>query len=357
MTQTISCISLALVLVTACQGPGSKAPSPASGKAALVNSQSETHTFEEVAPGVFFATATGTVRVGSNAMVVVNQEDVLLVDSHITPDAARELIRSVTAITDKPVRYVVNTHFHFDHANGNQIFPEGVEIIGHEYTRKRLLRDIRLEPSYIVIGSETYENQVIAALEEKLATADSQVHESLQGQLAMLKRHVKALGEVEPTPPNTTILHKLTLFRGSREIQIHHLGRGHTGGDVVVFLPDEKVVFTGDLLYASAPYLGDAFPSEFIQTLEKLKELDFDLILPGHGPIVRDRSKINFTQEYLRKYWDQVKRFHEKGLSVKEALARLDLAEYDQYAAFQFGRPEVRELEVRGMYQLLIDGE
>ena len=94
--------------------------------------KSETHVFEEIGPGIYFATGTGKVNVGSNAMVVVNENDVLLVDSHITPDAARELIASVAAITDKPIRYLVNSHFHFDHAHGNQEFPDGVEIIGHE---------------------------------------------------------------------------------------------------------------------------------------------------------------------------------------------------------------------------------
>ena len=357
MMRPVFVVSLPLLLATACQSPGTDGPSTASERTVSGNRQSDTHNFEEVAPGVYFATGTETVRLGSNAMVVVNQEDVLLVDSHITPDAARELIKSVAAVTAKPVRYLVNTHFHFDHANGNQVFPEGVEIIGHEYTRERLLADPRKEPAYLVIGSEAYENRVIAAMEETLATADDQQRESLQGQLATLRRHVTALGELEPTPPTTTLVRKLTLFRGSREIQMHHLGRGHTGGDVVVFLPAEKVVFTGDLLYSSAPYLGDAFPEEFIQTLEKLKDLDFDLILPGHGPLVRDRSEIDFTQAYLRKYWGQVKRFYEEGLSVEEALAELDLAEYDQYAAFQSGRPEVRELEVRGMYDRLSEGQ
>ena len=103
--------------------------------------RSESHVFEEVADGVYFATGTGAVNLVSNAMVVVNDEDVLVVDSHITPDAAEGLIASVAAITDKPIRYLVNSHYHFDHAHGNQAFPEGIEIIGHTFTRTALLAD------------------------------------------------------------------------------------------------------------------------------------------------------------------------------------------------------------------------
>ena len=105
-------------------------------------------------------------------MVVVNEEDVLLVDSHITPDAARELVKSVSTITDKPVRYVVNTHWHFDHAHGNQFFSKGVEIIGHEYTREKLLGSVLSEPSYMIIASESYKRSQLASLEENLKTSE-----------------------------------------------------------------------------------------------------------------------------------------------------------------------------------------
>ena len=141
-----------LLLLSCGGGPSPYAPDTGAEGAATGALKSGTHVFEEIASGVYFATGTGKVNVGSNAMVVVNEDDVLLVDSHITADAARELIASVAAITDKPIRYLVNSHFHFDHAHGNQEFPEGVEIIGHEYTRERLLGDVLNEPTYSVIG-------------------------------------------------------------------------------------------------------------------------------------------------------------------------------------------------------------
>jgi len=100
--------------------------------------ESASHRFEEVADGVWFATGTGSVYTMSNALVLVGSEDTLLVDSHVTAAASMALIDSLSVLTDKPVRYLVNSHYHFDHAHGNQSFPRGVEIIGHEYTRMKL---------------------------------------------------------------------------------------------------------------------------------------------------------------------------------------------------------------------------
>ena len=346
---------IAILFILAIFGCGADSTDPISSTE-VSTELSQTHHFEEVAPGVYFATGRGPVNVGSNSMVIVNEDDVLVVDSHITPDAARQLIASVATLTSKPIRYLVNTHFHFDHAWGNQSFPEGIEIIGHEYSRQQLLGDVRQSEAYVVIGSEEYQKTQIAALEAQIAEAAEGQTKSLETQLATLKRHTGALEEAEPTPPNLTLIKKLTLHRGSREIQMHHLGRGHTGGDVVVFLPDEKVVFTGDLLPATAPYLGDAFMEDFAGTLERLKNLDFELVLPGHGPMIRDRGHIDYTQDYLRKYWKAVTVAHAKGWSIDRTVKFVDLAGYENYALLQTSRPEVRKLEIQRMYDLL-DGK
>ncbi|MBG99995.1 MAG: hypothetical protein CMN58_06590 [Solibacterales bacterium] len=346
--------TIATVFILASFGCGADSTDSTSG--AVVSTElSQTHHFEEVAPGVYFATGRGPVNVGSNSMVVVNEDDVLVVDSHITPDAARQLITSVATLTNKPIRYLVNTHFHFDHAWGNQSFPKGIEIIGHEYSRQRLLEDVRQSEAYVVIGSEEYQKTQIAALETQIAEAKEEQKNSLETQLTTLKRHTSALGEAEPTPPNLTLIKRLTLHRGSREIQMHHLGRGHTGGDVVVFLPVEKVVFTGDLLPATAPYLGDSFMEDFVATLERLKNLDFELILPGHGSVIRDRGHIDYTQDYLRKYWKAVRTAHSKGWSIDKTVKFVDLTGYENYAVLQTSRPEVRRLEIKRMYEILDD--
>src|SRR3954452_8458075 len=98
--------------------------------------------FTEIVPGVYSAIGTGTMNVGSNSAVIVNTDEVMIVDSHISPESGRAMLQELKTITDKPVRVLINTHFHYDHTNGNQAFPPGVDIIGHEFTRRKLTGDI-----------------------------------------------------------------------------------------------------------------------------------------------------------------------------------------------------------------------
>src|SRR5438876_260493 len=101
-----------------------------------------THKFTQIAPGVYSAVGTGTPNVGSNSAVIVNRDDVVVVDSHISPEAGRVLLDEIKTLTDKPVRTLIDTHFHYDHTNGNQVFAPTVDIIGHEFTRQKLAGDI-----------------------------------------------------------------------------------------------------------------------------------------------------------------------------------------------------------------------
>ncbi len=343
---------LALLLLTV----GCGTEQAAAPEAAPEPAQETAHVLEEIAPGVYFANSVGTgeVLLMSNAMVIVNDDDVVVVDSHVSADSGRSLVAAVRTVSDLPIHYLINTHYHFDHAHGNQVFDhDHTEIIGHEYTRERLLGPVLTESTYQTIGSPEATGAQLAALEGAIAAAPEAEKAALEAQAAMVRRHIGALGEVEPTPPNVTLKEKMTLFRGDREIQLLHLGRGHTGGDVVVYLPKERLVFTGDLFYAGAPYLGDGFADEFPATLDKLKLLEVDLIVPGHGPLVRDKNQIETTQTYLRTYWDQVQSSHAAGLSVDEAVAALDMTGYEEFAAFNINTPGVLALEVARMYERL----
>lgn len=316
-----------------------------------------THTFDEIAPGVFFVQGTGSVTVGSNSLVVVNDDDVLVVDSHISPDAATALVAAIGEITEKPIRTLVNTHFHFDHANGNQIFGDDVEIIGHEFTREKLLGDPLSEPTARAFAGPEAQAATLAGLEERLAEADDAGRAAIESEIEITKRHFASLATARPTPPSRTLTDSLTLEAGSRTIELHFLGRAHTGGDVVVYLPEEKVIFTGDLFYPSSPYLGDGFADEFAATLERLKEFDVDVYAGGHGPLVDDKAAIDVRQAYVADYWNQVKTSYDAGLPVAEAITNLDFSAYPEYAALQIGNAGVVDLEVRRMYHRLGGGE
>src|SRR5467141_3352435 len=107
------------------------------------------HRFQKVAEGVFYATASGTMTVGSNSPIIVTDDEALVIDSEITPAAARALVADLKAVTSKPVRYVVDSHYHYDHSFGNQIFGSDVQVIGHDNTRRRMLTNVMEQYTYL----------------------------------------------------------------------------------------------------------------------------------------------------------------------------------------------------------------
>jgi glyoxylase-like metal-dependent hydrolase (beta-lactamase superfamily II) len=285
------------------------------------------HRFKELAPGVFFAAEVGPVFLLSNALVIVNDADVVVVDSHVTPAAARALISSVGTLTPKPITTVINTHYHFDHAHGNQAFTPGTAIIGHEYTRDKLAGDPLHERTYTFFSKLFAENA--QAVKKQAAEAkDAKQRAALEVQATALANHVRDDKETRATPPTVTLSERMTLYRGGREIEILFLGRGHTGGDVVVFLPKERIVFTGDLLLQGPSYMGDAWLDEWAETLDRVKALDFDLIVPGHGEPFSDRAHIDAVQAYMRDTWKQAVALRAKGVPALEAALRIDLTSH-----------------------------
>ncbi|HVQ64512.1 MAG TPA: MBL fold metallo-hydrolase [Terriglobia bacterium] len=284
--------------------------------------------FNKVADGVYHAIGTGALTVVGNSSVIVNDDDVIIVDDHVSPAAAWVLLEEIKTLTNKPVRTVINTHFHYDHAHGNQIFDSNVAIIGHEFTREMLTGGKSAEmPLY-----KNYVNGLpgnIATLRQRVAAeADATAKARLQTQLQTAENNAASQAEFKPTPPNVTLRTGMTLHRGSREIQILFLGRAHTAGDVVVYLPKEKLVMTGDMLTSTLSNMSDAFVNEWVTTLDELKKLDFTTVMPGHGEAFTDKAKIDYFQAYLRDVWTEVTRLKQQGVSAEEAARRADLTKH-----------------------------
>ena len=288
-----------------------------------------THRLEQVADGVYFATGTGDIYTMSNALIIERDDDIVIVDSHITPAAGRALLDSIRVVSDKPVTTMINSHFHYDHSNGTPAFGEELEIIGHEVTYEKLTGDPENEHTYQ--SSLRRFNSTVARLEEELAgTTDSDERRQIQNQLEYWKRHVEAQSEIIFTPPTQTLRDKMTLYRGGREIQLHYFGRAHTGGDLAIYLPEEKIVFTGDMMLGGISYMGDGYVSEWADTLQGLKGLDIELILPGHGPRITDVERISYVQAYYTDLTEEIRKLKDLGYSAEEAAARADLRQHEQ---------------------------
>jgi len=307
--------------------------------------------FTKIAEGVYFATGNGKMTGLCNSVVIINEKEVILVDSSTSPAAARALIADVKTLTREPVRYVINTHFHFDHAHGNQVFGPEVEIIGHEYTREQLMGDVLHSKTYLAFTRDL--PQRIQALQEQItAETDAKKKEELKNNLALASDYYRTQAKIIPAPPNVTFRDRMSLFRGNREIELLFLGIGHTGGDVFVYLPKEKILCTGDFLCPFLSYMGDGYLDEWDDTLEKLKSIDFEVILPGHGDPMRTGEKIGQFQAFLRDLWQKTVELRDKGYSADEVAEKIDLTAHAKDYP-QITGPGADKLAIERIYQLL----
>jgi cyclase len=351
LAQLATLTLLALTGAIACQSPAPPPPPPPPGSA----HEGRAFTFHEIKDGIYHAVGTGNLAVGCNGAVIVNEDDVLIVDSHISPAAAWALLDEIKTITDKPVRYVVDTHFHFDHAHGNQVFPPDIEVIGHEFTREKIASGgSKSGRSYdlYVGGLPAQIDKLEADLKAARDSSDTEKVKELEKTLAVQKQYKEATDAVVPTPPNTTMSQRMTLYRGGREIDLLFFGRGHTGGDVVVYLPAEKVLATGDLITGGLSYMGDGYVSEWADTLEQVKKLDFEWVLPGHGEAFQGKEKFDYFQAYLRDFWQKVQKMHADGVSAADAAKTVDMTNHaDHYPSIT--GPGVNPHAVDRAYALL----
>ena len=305
--------------------------------------------FEKIAEGVYYVPSHGF---GSNDVVIVNDHDVVLVDTADTPAATRALLADLKSVTDKPVRYVIDTHWHFDHVDGNSVFGPEVQIIGHEFLRHALESfDVLHREPYASMGGPDAVAQV-KSLEQRLAAASASDQPGLQRKLSEAQHLQRDYAEVRVVPPNLTYTDKLILHRGGREIDLMFLGRGHTGGDTVIYLPKEHIVCTGDLMETTVPYMGDAFFDDWIGTLAALKRIDFAVDLPGHGVPFSDKGLITTLQAYLRDFMAQGEKLRSQGVSPEQAAKKIDLTAYAR------GFPEIKGvgapmLDVKHLYSYL----
>lgn len=285
-----------------------------------------------VADGVYAAIAKPAYKVNCNAAIILLDDGVLVVDTHSKPSAARALIEQIKKLTDKPVRYVVNTHFHWDHYQGNQAYPSswpaGVEIISSEATRANieLLGIPRVKHEIVTMPQEI--EQLKSNLDK---TSDSGRKEQLRTDLLQAEAYLAELKSMQVTLPTMTFDRSLILHRPSRTVEILWLGNAHTNGDVFVYLPREKVLVTGDALHGWTPYMGDSYPFDWIQTLDAAEKLDFDHVIAGHGDVMRGKQRFDLWKQYFRDLLDETAQAYARGASLEDTekeVSKILIAKY-----------------------------
>jgi len=259
-----------------------------------------------------------------NTLVVIGARSVLVVDSCLLPSSARQDIEQIRRWTAKPVTFLINTHWHFDHTLGNRTYAEafpGLQIVAHAATR-RIIADnnpgamarypARTERFRTILASgKNPDGTVITDADRK------DYEEAIAGNAVV----VKEFNTTTQTTPTIGFRDRLDIDLGGRAAEIRWLGPGNTAGDTVVFLPAEGILAAGDLVVHPVPYLFGGFPVDFVATLRSLVGLGARVIVPGHGVIQRDTSYVALLIELMEAVNREVEKEIDDGKTLEEAQA------------------------------------
>ena len=245
--------------------------------------------FTEIGPDLFAYTAQGDPNTG----VIVGEDSCAVFDAQATPAMARHVVEKVRSVTDKPIKYVILSHYH----------------------------------AVRVLGASAYGAQGIIASQEThrlIAERGQQDWESEYGRFPRLFRDAESIPGL--TWPTLAFEDEMTLFLGKRQVKLLHLGAGHTSGDIVAWVPDARVMFSGDLIeYHSACYCGDAHLRAWPQTLNEIRDFDPTSVAPGRGDALKGqqslREALAMTRDFVTTLYGVAERSVAKGRTLKEAFA------------------------------------
>lgn len=291
----------------------------------------------KVADGVYAAISVehATPQVNGNSIVIVNDADVAVVDANVTPSDARAVLAEIRKLTDKPVRYVINTHWHDDHTFGNMVYQDAfpqAEFITHENSRADLLAkgadNLKQKKEIFPNLAADYEKRLAAGKARDGKPLTDKQRSDIQELITFFKSQGPELQPVRLVPATIAVNGELTLYRGRRILKLLHFGRGNTRGDLAVYLPQDKVLITGDLLVYPVPFAYGSYLGEWIEGLQKLRALDADVIIPGHGPVQKDHKYMDLVQSLLESVLRQTREAVKKGLSLDDTRKAMDLESF-----------------------------
>jgi glyoxylase-like metal-dependent hydrolase (beta-lactamase superfamily II) len=261
----------------------------AKGFASTGDTAEKTISFGEIGRGLYAFTAEGD----PNSGIIVGDDSVMVVDAQATPVMALEVIERVRKVTDKPIKYVLLSHYHAVRVLGASAYTDA-EILASDSTRDLIV-------------------------ERGQQDKDSEI-----GRFPRLFRAVESIEGL--TWPTITFPQQMSVWLGKREVRIMHIGRGHTAGDVIAWVPDANVVFSGDLVeYHSACYCGDAHLADWPKTLDRLAQFNANALVPGRGAALATPDKVKAgiegTRDFLATLYGSAQNSVANGLSLKDAFA------------------------------------
>lgn len=284
--------------------------------------------WQEIRPGIWFGISPPGTFIGGNSIIVaLPGHRTFVVDPHITGFTAREIIAKANEVGG-PVKYLVNTHFHNDHSQGNYAFKEAnpsVQIIAHKFTCWAE-RAKAMPRSKFRLGELPSELEVMK--KNAAEVQDPAIKAALQRLIDENERYVEDAKTMQWVFPTQCIDPKigegLTLHEGGETIQILYFGRGHTAGDMVVYLPKERILASGDLFMGTSFDFGrDGSGLEYGSALRGIAKLDFETVLPGHGNVIKGKESLLATADKADQLVAKVRAAYDKGEYVEQVIADL----------------------------------
>jgi cyclase len=248
----------------------------------------------EIAPQVYaFIQESGA----TNSGFIVGEEGVLVIDSLMTPSLATRLLSAIRSVTKAPIRYLVDTHYHGDHVFGNQYFVPA-PIIGHINCRRELI--------------------------EKF-DANMQRYRNTRPEL------IPELEQIRMTLPDLTFEDRMNIRLGDREIQLIYLGRAHTAGDILLHLPQDGILYAGDIAFHKVlPAFPDGHITKWLEVMEQTARIDVQTIVPGHGP-VGGKAEFEEAKELMAHLHSEVRRGFDQGLTEEETARNVNLGKFGNF--------------------------
>jgi cyclase len=290
----------------------------------------------KVADGVY-AFITPEERTGfqsGNSIAIIGDDGVLVFDTGNIPGSTRRQIAEIRKLTNKPVRYVVNSHWHPDHNLGNSeyraAFP-GVTIIGTTATRQGILERV---PTYLGQMKSFAPTDSIMRL--RLSTGRMRDSSKMPDDVRLVwglvtRDYADFMPEVlttKPSAPDLIYDDSLTVMLGNRRVKVVSPGRGNTAGDTYIYLPDERVLLTGDLVTLPCPFPSTSFFSDWIRDLDELEALHASVIVPGHGDVQHDYAYIDMVRELLAFTRDRTRDAVLRGVPLDTLQKQIDFAPF-----------------------------
>lgn len=302
--------------------------------------ESEHFNIEKIGDGVFAAIHKTGGHAICNAGIVDMGDQTLVFDCFISPAAARDLREAAIRLTGKQPSWVINSHYHNDHIRGNGVFA-GARIVAGPKTKALIQKE---EPAGLEWEKNNVEQRLATQKEELEKETDPRKREEISLWIDYFEALKESHTDYTMTLPDFIMEDTLVIKGANRSVMLFAKGNGHTEEDIVMWLPEEKILFAGDLLFVERhPWMGDGFVNEWIAYLETLKLLNPVIIVPGHGPVAQVRQLdilVHYFQTILALVDDAVKR----GVTKEEFLKTPVPAEFDPWYFKRFFIPNLSGL-------------